>query len=844
MTRPPAKAWAFGRRPPRLFAWVAALILALAVTGASLQAQTTPVPSPGPSPAPTSPATPPRVGPDGGLLKGTPGTAPAPGGEAARPVKSISITPAVSNAPDYGAWDKLASRAEAALGARETSNQGLELLRSQLVDWRSAFQGAQTANSARIATLRTQVETLGPPPADGVIEAEEIAARRKALTDQLVRLQAPGIAAEEAYTRADGLIREIDRVLRERQASALLKLWPTALNPANWPLALKGLTTSALGLYTETREVWTGPRAGRDLRDNLPAILLLLILGGLAITRGRRWVRRGILRLGAMGPERGRRLWEMLASLSRIALPVAGMAAFSQALVLSGLLGAEGKDIARFLPDMALIIVTAIWLGWRLFPPVGGQGAEFHLPAEGRAEGRFHCYVLGLMQALEALRVLVFPPGEVGEAATSVLSLPILVIAGLSLMRLSALLRQHVRAETAEGEGVSYRDRVVRLSAQGALLIGALGPLLAAVGYISAAAALVHPAALSLALLGGVFILQEAVSDIYVVLFRGERGRQFALLPVLVSFAFSLAALPILALIWGARADDLWEIWARFREGFQMGETRISPTDFLYFALIFGFGFALTRLFQGALKSTILPKTRLDTGGQNAIVAGTGYLGIFLAALIAINAVGVDLSGLAIVAGALSVGIGFGLQNIVSNFVSGIILLIERPVSEGDWIEVGTVSGIVKAISVRSTRIQTFDRSDVIVPNADLVAQRVTNWTRYNLTGRLIVPVNVVHGSDPGLVERVLREIAESQPLAILNPPPTIALVGFSMDALQFEIRLILRDVNFNLQVRSEVNRAILRRFAEEGIVLAHTPNPAAPPPPREGGAGTEGALA
>ena len=728
---------------------------------------------------------------------------------------------------NYDDWQRMAERAEAEIAERRTSSDRLEEIRLQLAQWRAALLTAQNANSARIGTVREQIAALGPAPAEGESEADEISSRRQELAQQLVKLQAPGIAAEEGYRRADGLIREIDRTLRERQADELLQLWPSPVNPGNWPEAAIGLSDTVLRLWDEAVTAWTDPKARAELFDNMPLILVLLGVALALVVYVRRWVERFAERLQQGASVRGRKVWSLLASSGEIILPTLGVVALATALIASGMPGEIGRNIVAALPLIGFVIFAAAWLGARAFPRVQLDGAVLPMPPERRAEGRFLSVLMGLVIATEMLRSAAMDAQGYSDATTAVMTFPILLTGGLILMRTGRLLRL-----TRDAEDKSYVLRLLLVFARALTVVGALGPVLAGFGYVQAATALIYPAILSLGLISLLFILQRLLGDVWALVVKADEKAGDTLVPVLAGFAMTLASLPVFALIWGARFSDLTELWTRFTEGFSLGGATISPTDFMIFAVVFVIGYMLTRLFQGALRSTILPKTRIDQGGQTALVAGVGYVGIFLAALAAINAAGIDLSGLAIVAGALSVGIGFGLQQIVSNFISGIILLVERPVSEGDWIEVGGVQGRVRGISVRSTRIETFDRNFVIVPNADLITGRVTNWTRFSLAGRLIVPVAVAQGSDTRQVERILREIVEAQPLAILNPPPLVAFMGYTTNQLTFEIRVILRDVNFSLQVRSDINHLIMERFRQEGVHILPPPAPPAEPDP------------
>ena len=729
-----------------------------------------------------------------------------------------------SAAPDYAAWEKDAASAEEVIAAARASNIALEDMRVRIVDWRTRFDDARGVNGPQIETAKAQIAALGAPPAEGATEDAGIAQRRRDLAETLTRLQAPGVEAGAAFTRAEGIIRQVDALIRDRQAKELLRLMPSPANPLHWPSGLAVLTQGLHTLWTEIDTSWNNEARRAELRNSAPLTVISVLLAVLLMWRGPGFMERLSVRLQTRASMRGRYVVAALVSLGQVVVPVLGMLLLMVGFVATGIPGPRLQALASAMPKAAFSFFFARWLASWLFPD-DDRIAGPRLTDRG-PEARFHLMMIGLLSAAEVLRAAftteVRPP--LSQAAQAVWLAPLVCIVSLFVFRLGVLLRRQSAAEVGQaGEALMFRKRMVSLTGTAVVAVALASPLLAVIGYVTAANALIWPLVNSLALAGLIILLQRFLTDIYLIITKtGEDGRE-ALIPVLTGFLLVIASLPLFALIWGARTADLSEAWTRFQVGINLGEARISPMAIVTLFVVFAIGYMITRLVQGAMRSSVLPRTKLDKGAQTAVVSGVGYLGLFLAGLVAITTAGIDLSALAIVAGALSVGIGFGLQNIVQNFIAGIILLIERPISEGDTIEVGSKSGTVKAISVRSTRITTGDQAEVIVPNAEFISGMVTNLTRDNLRGRMVVPVTVAFGTDTRQVEQILRDIVEAQPLVLIDPAPSVLLTGFGQFGLSFEIRAILSDLNFKADVQSEVNHQIVARFAEAGIVIPHT---------------------
>ena len=723
---------------------------------------------------------------------------------------------------NYEAWETTVSRAEAVLLAGRASEKSLEILRDEISDWRSRFKSSISINSDRISLVQTQLNALPASPEDGT--EDPLKERRNELKILLNDLKIPGLQANDAFIQADTLISEIDLLLRVRQTDALLTSVESPLRPSIWMQSIPQLYEAIFAPFYEISSMEISDAQKITLKKQAVSIVALIFgaviswFVGLKITNS-------IETFKNKNKTSKRRLGALTLPLSILEpmFKFLSLLLFVRALHLSGLVGLKGSLFLDQLPYFGALILFALWLPKHLSS--GQVGFLSSLNLDSKITMKFNFGVAALVLILFDLTSTGLAQSSIDIGSNAFATLVITLMASFILWRIFKAIAG-IEILFAEKQNANeqfssvFSRRLIYLINRFLFISLILAPILVAVGYVNAGRELTQSVILTVGLLSAVIIIQDYVIDFYLMVLGEEDNNNDKLIPILLSFVLLLVSLPFFAVIWGVRQQELLEIWSNFQSGFELGTIKLSPGLILSFLIIFTVGYMLTRLLQSALQTTVLPRTAIDSGAQTAIISGVGYVGIFLAAIIAFSTTGLDLSSLAIVAGALSVGIGFGLQNIVSNFVSGIILLIERPVSVGDWIEVSGKMGYVRDISVRSTRIETFDRSDVIIPNAELVSGVVTNYTRGNTVGRVIIPVGVAYGTDTKLVEGILKEIAEAHPKILKNPAPSIVFQGFGSDSLDFEIRAILGDVNWMLSIKSEINHQIAERFAKEGIEI------------------------
>ncbi len=765
----------------------------------------------------------------------------AKSGEPAVAAEPVQLDPTLqatldTNQRNIDMWGRQLDQAEADLQLEVIDPARLDNLRSSMVDMRTASDEVRTALRPRAEAVERRVQEL--QPAEGAKEAVSAAVAAQ-LEEQRAQLSAINGLLKQVQViqlRADELLTRIVQYRRDQLTRRLFTPTPSVLDPNFWSRVVTDLGPL---MKSAGRLVSNWFRAIYAISGAWAVLLVVIALVG---TYGLIWpLRRSLLDRAARDPDAApapmhRSTAALAITILATVVPAAAMVILFRGLEAFNLapdqvgrvLGAifRGAVFAAFVQGLAWALIAPSRPNWRLLPI--GDDAAARLMQLSTAAGVTFAMSLIFNDVLDVLTA----PVDLILALQSVIAL---ILGFIIIAALKAIARSgQAEAETIEGGGLSAVARWL----MPLFWLGALITLIAPViGYMQVSSFVAQQIIWSVSVFGITHLLLVVVDDVALAIFRADSGlgrtlretlafgagtveQVGVLLSGILRILLIVGAVISLLAPWGYSTGDVTSLVRQLVFGFEIGSFHFSLSEIVIALVIFIVGLGVTRALQRWLEMSYLPHTRLDVGLKSSIRTGVGYVGVIVAGMIAFTFMGLSLQNVAIVAGALSVGIGFGLQSIVNNFVSGLILLAERPIKVGDWIVVGEAQGYVRRINVRATEIETFDRQTVIVPNSDLISGVVKNWMHDDTSGRIILGVGVSYDADPEQVRDILMQVARENSQLLAYPAPVVYFMEFGASSLDFELRGYLAQIDYALSVKSEMRFEIMRRFREAGIEI------------------------
>ncbi len=713
---------------------------------------------------------------------------------------------------------------------------------TDLVDLRERLRAARSRSDGQLQPVRdalqdarARLDQLGPAPEDGA-EAEEITAERERLQKEIVAMDA--ILRQAAVNQTDFQIL-LDDIDDRRQAAFYDQVFERGQTPFA-PKLLAAAAANAGAGFARAADATTARiaelREAGALSRTLGVVGVAILLAIVLFVPARNWITNRLTRrIEQFDPTPTRRALAAAArTIARVAPGLLGGYIVLEALASQNIVTPALRPAANaaWLSLVAILMTDAF--SNAVFSPRLPAWRVLNVETTAAALLKLLAVCAVGVYAADLVLTRFSPLLGGSEDFSRVQSAAVaFAIGAILILASSKALWAAPEADAPETDEKKNETRGSHLRFA-ALVAGVTMIIAAAVGYVS----LAYYGATRTVLLGGVFAvgwfaralareglraLERRLGDGKEA--RGEEASESALffwMGAVIDAMVVLAMAPIAFVILGAAWSDVFGIVRDAFEGFVIPgtEVRVSFSKVIAAAIGFIVVFSITRFVQRTAETKLFPQTRMDVGLQNSLKTLIGYTGLIIAFMTGVSALGFDFSNLAIIAGALSVGIGFGLQSIVNNFVSGLILLFERPIKVGDWIVTGSGEGTVKRISVRSTEIETFDRSSIIVPNSELISSSVTNWTHKSAMGRVVVPVGVSYSEDPDRIIRILQEVGDKHPQALSYPKPFVYFVDFGASSLDFDLRVYIRDINNTLSVKRDLRIAIFKRFREEGVEI------------------------
>jgi potassium-dependent mechanosensitive channel len=674
---------------------------------------------------------------------------------------------------------------------RSESSEWLEILTKQSNGLQQELKSLDAVQTRWVATLRAARDAKAPDFVVLQVEAtlKEISSTQSSLSNQLDGLLALQARVQTAVSRCEKTLARIDDVQKNAMSGIMIRDSPQLTSFDRWTAALAELPSRtqdiAAAYWASIVEYSSHPSRDKTVHISLFAVLTLLFLA--ARRRSRQWQH-----------------------ISRTASPA--VAIFNH-------------------PYAAALLITLAFITSQLSPVNGevkhlfqvGMLVPMIVLIRPLIDKKFvsAIYVLGLMFAFDALDEIFAESPRIEQV--------VFMIAVLACVALVIWFLWHLRA-VRKSSDFPYA-RLFQSSARSILAILLCGLIAAMLGYMRLANLIVPGilggGVIALSLYASVLVVNGvavyllhvwplkklgAVANHHALL----EGRIYRILLVLAVWAWGVRYLNYLGLLGPAQSIVNAVLDARF----ERGSVSISPRDVLVFFITVWVAYLLSAFIRFVLQEDVYSRVGIASGKSYAYSSLLHYFIITLGFIAAIAALGVNLSKLTVMTGALGVGIGLGLQGMVNNFVSGLILLLERPLHVGDTVEVGDLLGVVRRIGIRASTVHTGQGADIIVPNSQLVSEKVTNWTLSDKLRRIDLPVGVSYDSVPNEVKKVLEAVALAHPQILRDPAPQALFMGYGDSSLNFELRAWTARFDDWWQIRSDLVAAVYDAVRKAGMAF------------------------
>jgi potassium-dependent mechanosensitive channel len=731
-------------------------------------------------------------------------------------------------------WTRQLDRITARIDQSGIIESEIDALREQTSDVRAAaVASAQLARNDLADTKRLLAPLQVKPGADQAPETDAVKAERERLTEQATISESRVKQCEVIIARADQLLERMTKLRSQVVLQTLLQRGDSPVSPNVW-----------MKIGPEVAESWqalSGAFAqwsdeGLTLRQQDVAPLAFWAMLTIVLWAGGRYLRRRFGRGDLVEPgQRDRMLAAAIDGVGLVLVPILAVWLIGRLLAASEppppLDTLLSELIVRLITVLLVVGLTATALAphrpaWRVLPFTDGSAQQLSTALRR----------LLIVGVLVDFVYVGFRQGREHDAIISVGSLVIAVVVSvLTLPALSNRAWEAARPVGSEGPpmvGGTWWS-VLRLLISAAVLSSIAFSL---VGFATLAQHIHAGIAATCMWVALALLAHQLAGDLLDAIAAPDmptgrwvrdrfglpadfelRGQNLLLLLIdIVLVVFLAAAIPA---AWSVDVDSVWRGLDRLIQGVHIGGVRISLTNIGTAILAFAIAALLARLVRRIVRDRVMPTIDAPMPIRQSVDAALNYVGVIVAILVGITALGIDFTNLAIVLGALSVGIGLGLQNIANNVISGVVLLLERPIKAGDWVSVSGHEGFVRRINIRATEIETFQRTSVIVPNSVFLQNPVINRTYADTSSRIDMALTVGFGTDVARMEAILRETALDHPRVLRVPSPIVRFAKVGTSGLEFELMVFVAHLEDRLPVNNDLNRTLLAKLIEAKIL-------------------------